>query len=83
MKTIDGTFPNILAMTGGLGKETAELLKNRGLYGRFREIVEGELKEGFGSGNLKELSGLPFLQSVSQRRISRIMKMQKRFREMI
>lgn len=48
MKTIDGTFPNILAMTGGLSKETAELLKNRGLYGRFKEIIEGELKEGFG-----------------------------------
>ncbi len=57
MKTIDGTLPNILAMTGGLASETAELLKSKGLYDRFMKIIEGELKEGMGTESLKEPVG--------------------------
>jgi hypothetical protein len=48
MKTTDGSFPNILAMTGGLAKETAEMLQRRGLYDRFMQIEEKKLKEAFG-----------------------------------
>ncbi|MGV8120263.1 MAG: hypothetical protein AB2L14_10930 [Candidatus Xenobiia bacterium LiM19] len=57
MKTIDGTLPNILAMTGGLAPETAEMLKSKGLYDRFMKIVEGELKEAMGTESLKEPVG--------------------------
>lgn len=48
MKTIDGTFPNILAMTGGLARETAAVLRKNGVYEKFKSIAEGELKEAFG-----------------------------------
>lgn len=57
MKTIDGTLPNILAMTGGLAPEAAEMLKSKGLYDRFMKIVEGELKEAMGTESLKEPVG--------------------------
>ena len=57
MKTIDGTLPNVLAMTGGLAAETAEMLKSKGLYDRFMKIVEGELKEAMGTESLKEPVG--------------------------
>jgi hypothetical protein len=48
MKTIDGTFPNLLAMMGGLSKETAKLLESKGLYDKFMKIEEKKLKEAFG-----------------------------------
>ncbi|MDQ7827094.1 MAG: hypothetical protein RDV48_30130 [Candidatus Eremiobacteraeota bacterium] len=48
MKTIDGSFPNILAMSGGLAKETAAMLERHGLYDRFMGIEEKKLKEAFG-----------------------------------
>jgi len=57
MKTIDGTLPNILAMTGGLASETAELLKSKGVYDRFMKIMEGELREGIGTEPLKQPVG--------------------------
>lgn len=57
MKTIDGTLPNILAMTGGIAAETAEMLKSKGLYDHFMKIVEGELREAMGAESLKEPVG--------------------------
>jgi hypothetical protein len=49
LKTVDGTLPNIIALTGGLGRETGEMLKEMGLYNRFKAILENEYKEAFGT----------------------------------
>jgi hypothetical protein len=57
MKTADGTLPNVLAMCGGLGKETGEILKKYGLYDKFCTILQGEYDEAFGSDPIKAPCG--------------------------
>jgi hypothetical protein len=57
VKTIDGSFTNVLALCGGLGEETAEMLKAEGKYERFREILLAEYQETFGSKPLEEPAG--------------------------
>lgn len=61
VKTIDVTFCNLLAMSGGLAKETAALLKEKGKYEEFMRVMDGEYRETFGSGRLREGAsfGLP------------------------
>ncbi|MEW6278773.1 MAG: hypothetical protein AB1758_09140 [Candidatus Eremiobacterota bacterium] len=53
VKTIDGTFPILLAAMGGLEKETAAMLKERGLYQQFCEILREEYREAFGDAPLR------------------------------
>ncbi|MCE7870727.1 hypothetical protein DYH09_10145 [bacterium CPR1] len=54
VKTVDGTFPNLLALMGGIERETAEMLRERGLYERFRAIMQAELDETFAAAPLRE-----------------------------
>ena len=56
-KTIDVTFLNLLSMSGGLSKETAELLKEQGKYEEFMTIMNGEYQETFGGTALREPTG--------------------------
>ncbi len=57
VKTIDVTFLNLLSMSGGLSKETAELLKEQGKYEEFMTIMNGEYQETFGGTALREPTG--------------------------
>ncbi|MCE1246086.1 MAG: hypothetical protein LWY06_05535 [Firmicutes bacterium] len=57
IKTMDGSFPNILAISGGIEKETAAMLKQYGKYDQFIDIMRSEYKEGFGTEPLREPSG--------------------------
>lgn len=54
VKTIDVSFTNLLALSGGLQKETAELLKEKGKYQQFVERMSGEYEEAFGQAPLRE-----------------------------
>jgi hypothetical protein len=57
MKTIDGSFPNVVAITGGLQKETADALRQLGKFEQFQKIMLGEYREAFGNEPLKEPCG--------------------------
>jgi hypothetical protein len=57
VKTIDVTFCNLLAMAGGLSKETTALLKEKGKYEEFIRRMDGEYKEAFGGRALREPAG--------------------------
>lgn len=57
LKTIDGSLPNVLALMGGLERETAELLKEEGLLDRFQARVRSEYRESFGTRPLRSPSG--------------------------
>jgi len=57
VKTADGTLPNVLAMCGGLAKETGELLKKYGLYEKYCTILKGEYNEAFGSEPIRKPCG--------------------------
>jgi hypothetical protein len=61
VKTIDATFTNLLAMAGGLAKETAALLREKGKYQEFMRRIDGEYRETFGGVRLREPEefGLP------------------------
>ena len=63
-KTVDGTFPILVALMGGLEKETAQMLKDYGVYEEFIQIMEEEYNETFGEEPLKEPAGF-VLPSVS------------------
>lgn len=54
VKTIDVSFTNLLAMSGGLQKETAEMLKERGKYEQFIERMSSEYEETFGNAPLRD-----------------------------
>ena len=54
MKTTDGTHPSLLAMMGGLGPETAAVLKEKGVYDKFMARIDSEYRETFGSKPLRE-----------------------------
>jgi len=56
MKTIDGSFPNLLAMMGGVTRETADMLRSYGVYDEFTKIMRNEFQETFGAAPLREPS---------------------------
>lgn len=57
MKTIDGSFPNVLALCGGLEREMADLMQEKGVYDRFMTRLHLEYREAFGTAPLREPSG--------------------------
>ena len=57
MKTTDGTHPILLAMMGGLEKETAEVMREKGVYERFLRRIDEEYREAFALAPLREPSG--------------------------
>jgi hypothetical protein len=57
VKTIDVTFTNLLAISGGLGKETTALLKEKGKYEEFLQRMDGEYQEVFAGTTLREPAG--------------------------
>lgn len=54
VKTIDASFTTLLALSGGLDQECAEMLKEDGKYEQFISIVKGEYDEAFGDAPLRE-----------------------------
>ena len=64
VKTIDGSLTNILALCGGLEKESSQLLHQRKLFDKFTKIMVNKYDEAFGKTPLKEPSGFA-LPSVS------------------
>lgn len=60
VKTIDVSFTNLLAISGGLQKETAELLKEKGKYQQFVERMTSEYQEAFGGEPLREASDFAY-----------------------
>lgn len=48
VKTIDGTFPLLLAAMGGFHRETAATLRERGVLEEFKAIMREEYREAFG-----------------------------------
>jgi len=57
VKTIDGSFTNVIALCGGLEKESADMLRHYGLYKRFIKIIKNEYDEAFGEKPLREPVG--------------------------
>ena len=57
MKTTDGTLPIWLAMMGGLEKETAQVMKDKGVYDTFMNRIDSKYQETFGSAPLREPEG--------------------------
>ncbi|MEW6284322.1 MAG: hypothetical protein AB1758_37250, partial [Candidatus Eremiobacterota bacterium] len=57
VKTVDGSLPNVLALLGGLERETASMLRERGAYDRFRDLMQAEYAEAFGDQPLREPVG--------------------------
>ncbi len=57
VKTIDASFTNLLAMAGGLERETADLLQEMGQYDQFLARMGAEYEETFGEAPLREPSG--------------------------
>jgi hypothetical protein len=57
MKTTDGTHPMLLAMMGGLGPETAAVLKDKGVYDKFMARIDSEFRETFAKKPLHEPKG--------------------------
>ena len=60
VKTIDVSFTNLLALSGGLQKETAAMLKERGKYQQFVERMTSEYEEAFGSSPLREIEDFAY-----------------------
>jgi hypothetical protein len=60
VKTIDVSFTNLLALSGGLQKETAEMLKEKGKYQQFVERMDSEFEETFGDAPLREPVGFVY-----------------------
>jgi hypothetical protein len=54
IKTIDATFTTLLALSGGLEEETADMLRADGKYDQFLDIMRGEYEEVFGDVPLRE-----------------------------
>lgn len=57
LKTIDGSLPNVLALLGGLEKETAQMLRDEGRYEAFMQRIGSEYREAFGRRPLREPAG--------------------------
>lgn len=60
VKTIDVSFTNLLALSGGLQKETADMLKEQGKYEQFIERMESEYAESFADAPLNEPTGFAY-----------------------
>lgn len=60
IKTIDASFTSLLALSGGLQKETAAMLKERGKYDQFIEEMTAEYNEAFGGAPLREVGEFAF-----------------------
>lgn len=54
VKTIDASFTTLLAISGGLQRETADLLKEKGVYNRFLNVMRKEYDEAFGAKPLRQ-----------------------------
>jgi hypothetical protein len=54
IKTIDASFTTLLALSGGLEKEAAAMLKEEGKYDQFLAILKGEYEEAFAGAPLRE-----------------------------
>ena len=54
VKTIDVSFTNLLALSGGLQKETAAMLKEKGKYQQFVDRMNSEFDETFGEVPLRD-----------------------------
>jgi hypothetical protein len=54
VKTIDASFTTLLALSGGLEKETAAMLRADGKYEQFVTIIRREYQETFGDVPLRE-----------------------------
>jgi hypothetical protein len=54
VKTVDGTHPTLLGLMGGLEKEMADVMKERGVYSAFRQRIASEYSESFGNRPLRE-----------------------------
>jgi len=54
VKTIDGSFTNVIAMSGGLENETADMLKDEGKYESFKNILKYKYISSFGNKELNE-----------------------------
>lgn len=54
VKTIDASFTTLLALSGGLQRQTAELLREKGVYEQFLSRMRGEYQEAFGEKPLRE-----------------------------
>ncbi len=59
VKTADGTMPNLLGIMGGLERETAEMMEEKGIYEPFLKRLDSEYKESFGDAPLRSSSLLP------------------------
>ena len=57
IKTIDASFTTLLALVGGLEKETAAMLERDGKYQQFLDLMKGEYDEAFGDAPLREPDG--------------------------
>jgi hypothetical protein len=53
-KTVDGTYPNLLALMGGLERESAAMMRERGIYDHFVRIMKGEYAETFAGAPIRE-----------------------------
>lgn len=54
VKTIDVSFTNLLAMSGGLQVETREMLQDKDKYRQFLSRMNSEFDEAFGDAPLRE-----------------------------
>lgn len=54
IKTIDVTFNTLLAISGGLEKETAAMMREDGTYDEFLRIMRTEYRETFGDSPLRD-----------------------------
>ena len=54
VKTIDVSFTNLLALSGGLQQETAAMLKEKGKYQQFVDRMNSEFDETFGEVPLRD-----------------------------
>ncbi len=58
MKTVDGTFLNLLALTGGLEDTMRRTMQANGTYDRYQATLRGEYQEAFGTTPLREPSSM-------------------------
>lgn len=54
VKTIDASFTTLLALSGGLEKETAQMLRAHGKYDQFLTLMRREYQEAFAGEALRE-----------------------------
>ncbi|HSI06744.1 MAG TPA: hypothetical protein VLC93_19800, partial [Myxococcota bacterium] len=58
MKTVDGTFLNLLALTGGFESTMRDRMRADGTYDGYQSILRGEYREAFGDQALREPRGI-------------------------